>query len=97
MLLGLFVGCLMTDFLKEVSWELFRNSEVYFSMHSSCLLSISLSVYNLELISSSSSSFYLFIIIYILTSFICNIDFCNRRKVCKICVVLNFSAKTKSH
>ncbi|KAE8056997.1 hypothetical protein FH972_013722 [Carpinus fangiana] len=25
--LGLFVGCLMTDFLKEISHELFRNSE----------------------------------------------------------------------
>jgi len=35
--LGLFVGCLMTDFLKEISRELFRNTEVYFSMHSSFL------------------------------------------------------------
>jgi hypothetical protein len=49
--LGLFVGCLMTDFLKEISHELFRNSEVYFSIlciHSSCLFPISLSVYNLS-------------------------------------------------
>lgn len=35
--LGLFVGCMMTDFLKEISHELFCNSEVYFCMHSSCL------------------------------------------------------------
>ncbi|KAG6699113.1 hypothetical protein I3843_08G053900 [Carya illinoinensis] len=32
---GLFVGCLMTDFLKEITNELFRNSEVCFAAHSS--------------------------------------------------------------
>lgn len=31
---GLFVGCLMTDFLKEISNELFGNSEVCFVVHS---------------------------------------------------------------
>lgn len=37
---GLFVGCLMTDFIKETSQELFRHSEVYFTLHSSHQLSI---------------------------------------------------------
>lgn len=37
---GLFVGCLMTDFLKEISDELFQNSEVYFALHSSYLFTL---------------------------------------------------------
>ena len=32
---GLFVGCMMADFLKETSRELFPNSEVYFLLYSS--------------------------------------------------------------
>lgn len=37
---GLFVGCLMTDFIKETSQELFHHSEVYFTLHSSHQFSI---------------------------------------------------------
>ena len=37
---GLFVGCLMTDFIKETSQELFRHLEVYFTLHSSHQFSI---------------------------------------------------------